>query len=233
MSLSSQLYRLQQIDTLNDQTLARLDELEKLLSDRSAVEQAEASSQIVEEALQEVTKKLHQAENNVRDQRFKIEQDESSLYSGKMHNPKELQDLHNEVAGLKRFLSTLEDRQIEIMIAAEEAESAAKEAKSVVVQAQAHLVEQNAHLNAEKTKLLKEKERLEVERVVASNAISPQDLDLYNQLRKSRRGIAVTRVTERTCTSCGSTLTPALVQAANSPGQIVRCPSCSRILYPG
>ncbi len=233
MSLSSQLYRLQQIDTLNDQTLARLDELEKLLSDRSTVEQAEASSQKAEEALQEVTKKLHQAENNVRDQRFKIEQDESSLYSGKMHNPKELQDLQNEVAGLKRFLTILEDRQIEIMIAAEEAESAAKEAKSVVIQAQGHLVEQNAQLNAEKTKLLKEKERLEVERVVASNAISPQDLDLYNQLRKSRRGIAVTRVIERTCTSCGSTLTPALVQAANSPGQIVRCPSCSRILYPG
>jgi uncharacterized protein len=233
MSLSSQLYRLQQIDTLNDQTLARLDELEKLLSDRSSIELADASSQKAEEALQEVTKKLRQAENNVRDQRFKIEQDESSLYSGKMHNPKELQDLQNEVAGLKRFLTTLEDRQIEIMIAVEEAESAAKEAKSVVIQAQAQLVEQNAHLNAEKTKLLKEKERLEVEREVASNAVSAQDLDLYNQLRKSRRGIAVTRVTERTCTSCGSTLTPALVQAANSPGQIVRCPSCSRILYPG
>ncbi len=233
MSLSSQLYRLQQIDTLNDQTLARLDELEKLLSDRSTVEQAEISNQKAEGVLQEVTKKLHLAENNVRDQRFKIEQDESSLYSGKMHNPKELQDLQNEVAGLKRFLNTLEDRQIEIMFAVEEAESAAKEAKSVVVHALAELVEKNAHLNAEKTKLLKEKERLEVEREVASNAISPKDLDLYNQLRKSRRGIAVTRVTDRTCTSCGSTLTPALVQSANSPGQIVRCPSCSRILYPG
>jgi uncharacterized protein len=233
MSLSSQLYRLQQIDTLNDQTLTRLDELETLLSNRSTVEQAEASCQKAEEALQEVTKKLRQAENNVRDQRIKIEQDESSLYSGKMHNPKELQDLQNEVAALKRFLTTLEDRQIEIMIAAEEAESAAEDAKAVVAQVQAQLVEQNAHLNAEKTKLLKEKERLEVERQVASNAISTQDLDLYNQLRKSRRGIAVTRVMERTCTACGSTLTPALVQAANSPGQIIRCPSCSRILYPG
>jgi uncharacterized protein len=233
MSLSSQLYRLQQIDTLHDQTLARLGELEKLLSDRSTVEQAEANSQKAEEALLEVTKTLRQAENNVRDQRFKIEQDESSLYSGKMHNPKELQDLQNEVAALKRFLTTLEDRQIEIMIVVEEAESTAKEAKSVVLQVQAQLVEQNAHLNAEKTKLLKEKERLEVERQVASNAITPQDLELYNQLRKSRRGIAVTRVVERTCAACGSTLTPALVQAADSPGQIVRCPSCSRILYPG
>jgi predicted nucleic acid-binding Zn-ribbon protein len=233
MSSSSQLFRLQQIDTLLDQTLARLEELEKLLSDQSTVEQAEASSKKVEAALLEVTKKLHQAENNVRDQRIKLEQDESSLYSGKMHNPKELQDLQNEVAALKRFLTTLEDRQIEIMIAAEEAEAEANNAKSIVAQTQAKMVEQNAHLNAEKTKLLKEKERLEVEWKVACAAIMPQDLDLYNQLRKTRRGIAVTKVVDRTCTACGSTLTPALVQAANSPGQFVRCPSCSRILYPG
>jgi predicted nucleic acid-binding Zn-ribbon protein len=233
MSSSSQLFRLQQIDTQIDQTLARLDEIEKLLNDRSLIDQVEASSKKADVSLHEETQKLRQAENNVRDQRIKIEQDEASLYSGKMHNPKELQDLQNEVAALKRFLSTLEDRQLEIMIAVEEAESEAKQAKSVVLKTQAQLVEHNAHLNAEKSKLLKEKERLEVERQVASDAISEEDLDLYNQLRKSRRGIAVIRVVDRTCTACGSTLTPAVVQAVNSSGQIVRCPSCSRILYPG
>jgi hypothetical protein len=233
MSLSSQLYRLQQIDTLLDQTNNRLDELEKLLSDQTPLLQAEESSQKAEQVLLEATKQLRQAENHARDQRIKIEQDEASLYSGKMRNPKELQDLQNEVAALKRHLVTLEDKQFEIMIAVEEAESIAKEAKSIVAQVQAQMVEKNAHLNAEKTKLIKEKERLVVERQVACNALSPQDLDLYHQLRKSRRGIAVTLVAERTCTACGSTLTPALVQAANSPGQIVRCPSCSRILYPG
>ena len=233
MSSSSQLFRLQQIDSLNDQTLARLDEIEQLLNDRSLIDQAEASSKKADKALQEETQKLRQAENNVRDQRIKIEQDEASLYSGKMQNPKELQDLQNEVAALKRYLSTLEDRQLEIMITVEEAESEAKQAQSNVLKTQAQLVEQNAHLNAEKSKLLKEKERLEIEHQVACDAITREDLDLYNQLRKSRRGIAVIRVVDRTCAACGSTLTPALVQAVNSSGQIVRCPSCSRILYPG
>jgi predicted nucleic acid-binding Zn-ribbon protein len=164
---------------------------------------------------------------------MKIEQDESSLYSGKMHNPKELQDLQKEVASLKRFLTTLEDRQLEIMIQVEEAEGVSNVAKADLDKVQARMVEQNAQFTAEKSKLLKDKDRLEVERQAAYNALSSQEQDLYNQLRKSRRGIAVTRIVDRTCTACGSTLTPALVQAANSPSQIVRCPSCNRILYPG
>jgi len=233
MNQSSKLYRLQQIDTLIDQTVARLEELEIILNDRTALAQAEETSKNAEDILLAELKKLHQAENNVRDQRIKIEQDESALYSGKMHNPKELQDLQNEVASLKRFLTTLEDRQLEIMIAVEEVESASKAAKNALDQAQAHMIEQNAQFNAEKTSFLKDKERLEVERLAACNALTPQELDLYNQLRKTRRGIAVAKVVDRTCTACGSTLTPALVQAANSPNQIVRCSSCSRILYPG
>ena len=233
MNQSSQLYRLQQIDTLLDQTMARLDELEKLLSDRSALAQVEEACNNAEEALQTERKKLRQAENNVLEQRIKIEQDESALYSGKMRNPKELQDLQNEVAALKRFLSTLEDRQLEIMITTEEIEAISREAKTALDKVLATMIEQQAHFNAEKTSFLKDKERLEIERQAACNALSAQELDLYTQLRKLKRGIAVARVVDRTCTACGSTLTPALVQAANSPNQIVRCSSCSRILYPG
>ena len=233
MSPSSNLFRLQQIDTLHDQTNARLEELEKILGDHTLISQAEDVYKKAEAALQDERKKLHQAENNVRDQRIKIEQDESSLYSGKMHNPKELQDLQKEVASLKKFLSTLEDRQLEIMIQVDDAESVSGAAKVDLDKAQAHMVEQNAQFTAEKTKLLKDKERLEVERQAAYNALSSPEQDLYNQLRKTRRGIAVARIIDRTCTACGSTLTPALVQAANSSSQLVRCPSCSRILYPG
>lgn len=125
--------------------MARLEELEKILSDRTALAQAEEASENAEVVLVAELKKLHQAENNVRDQRIKIEQDEFALYSGKMHNPKELQDLQNEVAALKQFLTTLEDRQLEIMMTVEEVESASKAAKNALDQAQAQKVEQNAH----------------------------------------------------------------------------------------
>lgn len=233
MSQSSNLYRLQQIDTMLDQAAARLDEIDNQLNDRSALMQVEEAYQASQEALSIERKKLTQAENEVRDQRMKIEQDESSLYSGKMHNPKELQDLQNEVASLKRYLVVLEDRQIERMIATEEAEAAAQSAKAAFETAQAKMIEQHAQLNGQKSSFLRDKERLEIERKAACEALTAQDLDLYNQLRKQRKGIAVAMIVDRTCSACGATLTPAMVQAANAPNQIVRCPSCSRILYPG
>jgi hypothetical protein len=233
MSQSSNLYRLQQIDTMLDQAAARLDEIDNLLNDRSALMQVEEAYQASQEALSIERKKLTQAENEVRDQRMKIEQDESSLYSGKMHNPKELQDLQNEVASLKRYLVVLEDRQIERMIATEEAEAAAQSAKAAFETAQAKMIEQHAQLNGQKSSLLRNQERLEIERKAACEALAAQDLELYNQLRKQRKGIAVAKIVDRTCSACGATLTPAMVQAANAPNQIVRCPSCSRILYPG
>jgi predicted nucleic acid-binding Zn-ribbon protein len=233
MSQSSNLYRLQQIDTLLDQAAARLEEIEKLLSDRSALILVEENYKASQEALQTESKKLTQAENEVRDQRIKIEQDESSLYSGKMHNPKELQDLQNEVISLKRFLVVLEDRQIEKMISMEEAEAAAQSAKVDFENAQAKMIEQQAQLNGQKSSFLRDKERLDIERQAACEALASKELDLYNQLRKQKKGIAVTKIVDRTCTSCGATLTPAVVQAANAPNQIVRCTSCSRILYPG
>lgn len=64
MNQSSKLYRLQQIDSLIDQTMARLEELEKILSDRTALAQAEEASENAEVVLVAELKKLHQAENS-------------------------------------------------------------------------------------------------------------------------------------------------------------------------
>jgi uncharacterized protein len=53
---------------------------------------------------------------------------EASLYGGKIRNPKELQDLQVEIAALKRRTATLEDEQLEAMLAVEDAETQLTEA---------------------------------------------------------------------------------------------------------
>ena len=50
---------------------------------------------------------------------------EKRLYSGTVTNTKELQDLQDEGVALKRRIVALEDRQLEAMIAQEDAETAA------------------------------------------------------------------------------------------------------------
>ena len=146
MSAPFKLYRLQQIDSQLDRVRLRLGEIESTLNSNAAVQAAEQTSDEAEQALDGTRKVLHRTEEDVGSQRLKIEQNESSLYGGKIRNPKELQDLQNDVAALKRYLNVLEDRQLDAMIAFEEAEDAAKSAQHQLEQTRNQDTEQkNMH----------------------------------------------------------------------------------------
>ncbi len=233
MSQISILYRLQQIDSQLDNARISLHNVENELSDNSLITDAQQTVLEAEQKYQIELKRQRESENKSYDVRVKIELSETSLYGGKIQNTKELQDLQNEVASLKRLIITLEDHELEAMMAVEEAEASLTQAKAVLMEIQAKQIEHNAILNGEMTKLFSQIERLEAERNAAIPPISASELALYEQLRKSRNGVAVVKVTSRACGACGATLTAAVIQSTQSPGQLVRCPTCSRILYPG
>ena len=56
---------------------------------------------------------LKLSESEVEKQQIKIQQTEASLYGGKVHNPKELQDLQKDIVSLKRHLETFSQRQLQ------------------------------------------------------------------------------------------------------------------------
>lgn len=227
------LYRLQQIDSQLDWIRARLQEVERLLSDDALLNAASQRCEQLSQSLKEARGNMRQAEENVRQQRLKIEQNESTLYGGKVRNPKELQDLQNEVASLKRYLTVLEDRQLETMLLEEEAASANSLAAAELEQVRAQVEVQHKELNEEREQLLREIDRFDEERQAAVTSIPPEELRLYEVLRKQRRGIAVAKVVDRACSACGSTLSAVLLHTARSANQITRCDNCGRILYAG
>lgn len=233
MSQPFRLYRLQQIDTQLDRATARLDKIEIALSENKAVRRAQGRIEKAEDQLQEARKNLSRAEQDVQSQRNKIEQTEATLYGGKVRNPKELQDLQNESAALKRYLAVLEDRQLEAMLALDEAEQGYEQAIQELEKVQKEKSGQIAELSEEKTTLLKQVSRLQVEREAAASGIPPDDMQIYTKLRLQRNGVAVAKVTDNTCAACGSTLSAALLQSARSQNELSRCASCGRILYAG
>ena len=142
MSQTLSLYRLQQTDSQMDRVQARLLAIQKILEDDETLRQAGEQVKAADKQRLVTEQSLHQAEAAVQAQRVKIEQTESSLYGGSVHNPKELQDLQNDVAALKRHHVTLEDRLLEAMLASEAAETALQAARSLFEAAQKHMAEQ-------------------------------------------------------------------------------------------
>lgn len=224
-------YRLQQIDSQTDRAYTRLNEIRKTLENDDSLKLSQDAEESASSELKLAESRLKQVEQEAQALKVKIEQTESTLYSGLVHTPKELQDLQNESAALKRYMTIVEDRLLDTMVALETSQSLSNETRESYVEVRAKWEKQNDNLLKEQSELNKDIQRLITERQAITESL-PNDLNTqYEQLRKQHRGLAVTRIVDNACGSCGATLTPALIQAARMPNQISHCPSCGRILY--
>jgi len=231
MSAALGLYRLQQVDSQIDQIQARLKAIQETLDNdaelRAVIERCNAS----ENKHTDAERALKLAEAEVQKQSIKIEQAESSLYGGHVHNPKELQDLQKDVASLKRYLETLEERELEAMMLVESAEKELQLAQDELERVRSNRGDQTRDLTDESESLRKDRERLDSERKAVMSDLASQMVGIYDQLRQQRRGIAVTTVSDNSCAACGTTLTASQQQNARSTSQLFHCPTCGRILY--
>ena len=231
MSAALGLYRLQQVDGRIDQIQARQRWIHDTLQNDANLRAVSQAFAAADGKLKEASRLLKLAEAEVEKQRTKIEQAEASLYGGSVRNPKELQDLQKDIVSLKKYLETLEERQLEAMLTVEETEQEFQSAKSQLGQTQTKVSEQNRDLTLENESLVKDLESLHTERKAIIGNVAGSDIQIYDQLRKQRRGVAVASITDSACAACGTTLTPAQQQNARSTSQLFNCPSCGRILY--
>ena len=233
MSAALGLYRLQQIDSQMDVARARLESIRQTIENDVELRAATERVSAAESHRHETERAQKQAEAAAQAQRTKIEQAESSLYGGAVRNPKELQDLQHDVASLKKYLATLEDSLLDTMQIAESSASSLTVERVALTDIESRLGEQTRHLVRERGELTQALGKLSAEREAASAPIQSTQIEMYTDLRHTRRGLAVAALSDGDCGGCGSSLTPGLQQAARNNNQIQHCPSCGRILFSG
>jgi len=233
MSRLSNLNRLQDLDLQIKSSKERLEAIAGQLADSSDLELRRSQSTGAEKALQIAQKALKNTEHDVTMQRQKIAASEHKLYSGTVKNPKELEDIQNELVSLKRHLETLEDLQLDAMITMEEAEkfhllkSEAVEIEEIKKAASSSsLLDERGHLN-----LLLEK--LAIEKDAAMAVIPDEDARLYNELQQRMGSAVISVIEDASCGICGMVVAGSTLQAVRSGNVIHRCSQCSRILYAG
>jgi predicted nucleic acid-binding Zn-ribbon protein len=233
MNQTLDLFRLQKIDSQRDQASNRIREIDTILQSDQRLRQAKLALHQATSELELSRQGLLGAEESVRTLELKIGQNEAALFGGRIHNPKELQDLQNEASALKRRHSSLEDLQIEAMLGVESAEAKLAHVQAEFEKVKAESDQHHAALINEKNVWAKNLERLESERNATQKSISVDHMKIYDQLRQLKRGVAIAEVIDSSCAVCGATLTPAEYQQARSVGSLYYCPSCGRILYAG
>ena len=139
--------------------------------------------------------------------------------------------LLHEIATAKGEKDAIEDRILVLMEEADGLAAELKAAEAALAQAKKDGDLERAALGTERTSLEQELSRLSVERTRQVRTASPAVFNKYDQILKSRRGLAVVQMVGETCTACHVRLRPHVAQLIRRNEDIVQCESCQRILY--
>lgn len=225
------LYELQLIDTQLTSIMEELSDIEKKLTQDKLVLSAEKhlkKKQEVERSEQQVLTKII---DEIEQKKIKLSQSDSMLYSGKVQNPKELQDIQLEIESLRKTITKLEDKQLDQMICLEDAQNQVEQAKASFQSTSSQFETSKSQLNARKTALISNKDLLQKKRDVVLQSINAGLLKQYDALIAKKNGLAIVLLENDACAACGTQLTPSERQEVRLTNVIFHCPTCGRILH--
>ncbi len=230
MSQALALYRLQEIELNLLRGQKRLNEITAILADSRAVLEARDRVKTAQQALSPLHTRARNLELEIQSNADKARTTDEQLYSGRVRNPKELQDMQQEIQSLKKRGAALEDTLLEVMLAVEEAEARLTQAEADLRAVTADWENQNHLLLDEQNRLKSDQERLLQQRKQALVEVSADSLAAYNTLKPRKHNQPVAVLEGDSCAACGVEQTRAIISETDRGATLPRCLSCGRIL---
>jgi len=167
----------------------------------------------------ELRRLLRDAEQQERTGRTRARTHEAQLYSGTIHNPRELSQLAGELEQLRGRLALEEVAEMELLGSLDDAEAELKAATEEAADARRTLEGQRG------------RESNAVERVLRQRSeVDPSYLRLYDRVAAHRPPPPVAEVRNGTCTGCRLPLAPSQARALRMATEPLTCENCGRIL---
>jgi len=229
MSLASRLYSLQVTDTQIRDAQRQFKEITRRLDHNDELAAAETDLAHQTDAFDDARKTQTQLEYQVEDLSAKIRDVNERLYGGTVRNTKELMGLEQDLQSLKRRREKQEELLLDAMGTSESLESSVREAQELVDRLSSEWQTEAARLRSERDALQVETARLQEQRAATRGEVGAESTRLYDTLVQSK-AVAVVKVEGGRCKGCNLTVPTGQWQRARA-GDIVQCPSCSRIIY--
>jgi predicted nucleic acid-binding Zn-ribbon protein len=210
-------------------TLPELGELQRLTVESEELEDSLVAAQT---AVSDLEADQARAESDLEPVRERLERNRRRIADGTVADPKALSSMIEEVEHLKKRISDLEDAELEVMEALEEATATRDRRQSetaVLAQRDQELTarrdQQLAAIDADIASRRRERESLVPQ--------LPADLvALYTRVAASHGGVGAAELVQRRCTGCRLEVNAAELRAfaAAPEDEVLRCEECSRIL---
>lgn len=231
MARTSDLYELQKTDLMWEKVRRRLIQIRDELGESDDVKRAAAAVAATEADLHKWQGRETAAELESQSLRERIADSERRLMSGKVSNPKELENLQASIASLHRQRSASEDAALEALSKAEALQKTLAEQKQTLARIEGEWKASQGSLDVEEQRMKRNYVILKKQRDGLAAALEPAALKEYERLRKRKGGVAVVKIDGANCGACHVKLPTGVVSAARTQSGQVTCPSCGRILY--
>jgi predicted nucleic acid-binding Zn-ribbon protein len=225
------LYQLQTLDSEIDSIQQRLSVIERELNQNEVVRRAQAALQRAEDSLRGWRTRMTDLELERRQLSEEAGAIEERLYSGRVHNPRELNDMQHKQAELRRRYERLEEPVIEAMLEIEGGEQAVEEAQAELERVTSEQADTIGELQAERRSLTATLKERQAEVDQAREQVEPEHLRTYDMLRRRPGGLAVVAITPNgECMACGVQVTSSMRQQIRR-GEVLACTTCERLLF--
>ena len=228
---TSLLFEIQKIDQDLRSLDSRISLLNKELADNSKLGNARQRFTEANDKLSSLEKESAHLDEKINDFKNKKQQLNSSLYSGKIQNSRELQGLQTEIESITRTISSLEEIQIQKWDEIEKNKVEVSNLQSSLNSLNDIDTSRKDEIKKILDQIDKDINRLQIQRKGVRDQVSSSFLEIYDKLIVSKKGIAITKIADSYCSSCGTSLTPSECQIARTHSQIIYCSNCGRILY--
>jgi uncharacterized protein len=141
--------------------------------------------------------------------------------------------LQHEITNAEAEVAKADDRQLEVMVAAEDVERRLKIAESRLKEAEQAVASERKEIQSQGTEKKKQLDAAMAEREKVINPV-PEDLrELYTRVGKRHNGTSMAEVRDGQCRGCGMRVLPHIIQelATETNEEVYRCESCGLILY--
>lgn len=229
------LLELQELDLSIDRLRARRAELqggEDVAAARDRMERAEEKLGELRLALDSVDREQRRLEQEADGFTRKAEAERKRLYDGSVANPKELEAMQHDIENLRARRGRVEDELLDQMVRREDLDERLRQAEAEAAEARDRL----AQIQGESGREREEIERALTGRTAEREALVPEFdedlLDLYEDLRRQKRGVGAAALVDGVCQGCHQKLSALELDRLKRAEGVKRCDYCRRILVP-
>lgn len=230
---TSRLLALQGADTAIDRSRARLRALEsgsELAAVRAEADTAENRLGELGLKIDELARDQKRFENEIDSMTQKERAEQARMYDGSIVNTKELEALQHEIASVHKRRSDREDELLALLEMREQLEADSIAAGRESTSRRAKLDEATGAAAEELARVTDTLAEQIAERGAIAREIEPDVLELYEDLRRQKKGIGAAALVDGVCQACHEQLSAVELDRVKRAEGIRRCEHCRRIL---